>query len=145
MTKQSILCGVFGLFSILVQAQKTDYALVEETVNYYLNGGTNNDFETLKKAFHDNATMKFMGDEGYKEVNALVFFGNAMKEGGKVNRKTFVSEITITGKAANARLEIVYPDATVVDYMNLLKFDDGWKIVNKIFDVRSLKKLFPDE
>ena len=112
--------------------QSSDYALVEKTVSYYLDGGTNNDFETLKKAFHENATMKYIGKE-YTEVNALEFFKKGMKPGPPQNRETRVASIDIAGHAANAKLEIVYPTFTFIDYMNLLKIDGEWKIVSKIF------------
>lgn len=112
-------------------AQDSDYQQIERTVNYYLEGGTHNDFETLKKAFHETATMKYIGDE-YKEVNALEFFSK-MKPGPKQNRQTRIADITIAGHAANARLEIEYPTFTFIDFMNLLKIDGEWKVVNKIF------------
>ncbi len=117
--------------SISINAQESDYAMVEKTVRYYLDGGTNNDFETLKKAFHKTATMRYIADE-YKEVNALEFFGR-MKPGPKQNRKTKIDYINITGHAASAKLEIEYPTFTFIDYMNLLKIDGEWKIVSKIF------------
>lgn len=120
-----------GIF-LTVNAQESDYQLVEQTVNYYLDGGTNNDFETLKKAFHETATMKFIGKDGYKEVNALEFF-SAIKPGPKQNRKTRIADINIAGNAANARLEIEYPTFTFIDFMNLLKVDGEWKVVSKIF------------
>lgn len=103
-----------------------------ETLNYYLEGGTNNDFETLKKAFHSTATMKYLGEE-YKEVNALEFFESRMKPGPKQNRKTRIIYSDISGNAANAKLEIEYPTFTFIDYMNLLLIDGEWKIVSKIF------------
>ena len=113
-------------------AQDSDYSLVEKTVNYYLEGGTNNDFETLKKAFHETATMKYIGKE-YTEVNALDFFKKGMKPGPKQDRITRISAIHVSGNAASARLEIEYPTFTFIDYMNLLKIDGEWKIVSKIF------------
>ena len=82
--------------------------------------------------------MKFVGDDGYREVNALEFFEKAMKPGPKANRKTTITSITISGTAANARLEIAYPDAILDDFMNLLKVDGEWKIVSKIFSRRAL-------
>lgn len=120
-----------GIF-LTANAQESDYQLVEQTVNYYLDGGTNNDFETLKKAFHETATMKFIGKDGYKEVNALEFF-SGIKPGPKQNRKTRIADINIAGNAANARLEIEYPTFTFIDFMNLLKVDGEWKVVSKIF------------
>ena len=130
--KQTVLL-LFFLLSVAINAQKSDYEMVAETVNYYLDGGTNNDFETLKKAFHENATMKYITKEGYKEVNALEFFSGMDASKPKQNRKTRIANITISGHAANARLEIEYPDFTFIDFMNLLKIDGEWKIVNKIF------------
>ena len=127
-----ILLSVCFAFVTFSQAQDSEYALVEKTVTYYLDGGTNNDFTTLKKAFHKNATMKFVGDE-YKEVNALEFFEKGMKPGPKQNRKTRIAYINVSGHAANAKLEIEYPTFTFIDYMNLLKIDGEWKIVSKIF------------
>jgi len=121
----------FGILNIS-NAQKSDYQEVEKTLHYYLDGGTNNDFEILKKAFHKTATMKFIGDE-YKEVNAIEFFKKGIKPGPKQNRQTRIDYINISGTAANAKLEIEYPTFTFIDYMNLLKIDGEWKIVSKIF------------
>ena len=123
----------FFLSIVTINAQKSDYEMVAETVNYYLDGGTNNDYETLKKAFHETATMKYITDEGYKEVNALEFFSGMDASKPKQNRKTRIENITVSGHAANARLEIEYPTFTFIDFMNLLKIDGEWKIVNKIF------------
>ncbi len=121
-------------------AQESDYQLVEKTLNYYMDGGTNNDFNTLKKAFHETATMKYITKEGYKEVNALEFFSGMDASKPKSNRKTRIADITISGHAANARLELEYKDFTFVDFMNLLKVDGEWKIVSKIFYRRATDK-----
>jgi len=114
-------------------SQNSDYTQIEKTVSYYLVGGTNNDFETLKKAFHPNAKMKFIRGGNYTEVNALEFFKKAIKPGPKQNRTSVVEQINIAGNAANARLRIDYHNFYFIDYMNLLKIDGEWKIVNKIF------------
>lgn len=119
--------------SISTFAQDSDYKLVEQTVSYYLDGGTNNDFETLKKAFHKNATMKFVRNGEYIEVNALEFFKKGMKPGPKSNRKTNISYINVTGNVASAKLEIEYETFSFIDYMNLIKVDGEWKVVSKIF------------
>ncbi len=132
--KRTVILFVVAALSLTSSlAQESDYELVAKTVNYYLDGGTNNSFETLKKAFHETATMKYITEDGYKEVNALKFFSGMDATKPKQNRKTRISDITISGHAANARLEIEYPTFTFIDFMNLLKIDGEWKIVNKIF------------
>ena len=132
--KRTVILLVVATLSLTSStAQESDYELVAKTVNYYLDGGTNNDFETLKKAFHETATMKYITNDGYKEVNALDFFSGMDASKPKQNRKTRIEDITISGHAANARLEIEYPTFTFIDFMNLLKIEGEWKIVNKIF------------
>ena len=133
MKKLALISLGLLIFSNTVMGQESDHSLIEKTVSYYLDGGTNNDFETLKKAFHETATMKYIGGEGYTEVNALEFFGSRMKPGPKQDRITRISSIDIAGNAANARLEIEYPTFTFIDYMHLLKINGEWKIVSKIF------------
>ena len=113
--------------------QASDYAQIEQTVNYYLEGGTNNDFATLEKAFHKDARMTFVTDDGYKEVNAVNFFRERMKPGPASDRITRVVSIEQNGLCASARLEILYETHTFHDYMTLLKIEGQWKIVNKSF------------
>lgn len=127
-----IVLFLISVFSINLSSQTSEIQEIEKTLNYYLNGGTNNDFQMLKKAFHSNVTMKFVGDE-YREVNALEFFEKGMKPGPKQNRKTRIVSINMSGNAASAQLEIEYPTYTFIDYMNMLKVDGEWKIVSKIF------------
>lgn len=116
-----------------ISAQEVEKDLVKKTVSYYLDGGTNNDFETLKKAFHKTATMKFISDDGYKEVNALEFFQKGIEPGPKQKRKTSIESIDVTGTAATAKLKIEYETFAFIDYMNLLKIGGEWKVVSKIF------------
>lgn len=131
----------FALLPIFMYAQNYEYNDVEKTVHYYLEGGTNNDFETLKKAFHVDATMKFIGGE-YKAVNALEFFEENIKPGPAQNRTCRVVSIDISGNAASAQLQIDYATFSFIDFMHLLKIDGEWKIVSKIFyrQVRAKKE-----
>ena len=130
-----ITTTIVSLSSTISKAQSgaIEYTSIMKTLNYYLVGGTNNDFSMLEKAFHPNATMKFISAEGYKEVNAVQFFKKGIKPGPPQNRETKIVSIDITGRAAQAKLTIKYETFTFYDYMNLLKIDGEWKIANKIF------------
>ncbi len=119
------------------QSSAEDYPAIAQTVNYYLEGGTNNDFEMLKKAFHETATMKYINGDEYVEVNAIAFFEKGMKPGPPQNSTTRIVSIDASENAAFAKLEIEYPTFTFVDYMHLLKVDGKWLIVSKIFNRRA--------
>jgi protease I len=132
--KKTILTFVLLLSTLTISfAQNADYDDIVTTVSYYLDGGTNNDFETVKKAFHESAMMKFVTKEGYKEVNALEFFKKVIKPGPKKNRVTRIQNISIEGNTATAKLEIEYATFLFIDYMSLLKINGTWKVVNKIY------------
>mgnify|MGYP001794708905 FL=1 len=131
--KLVIILFILLTLTPVIHGQDAERTQVETTVSYYLDGGTNNNFETLKKAFHPEARMKFIRGGSYSDVNALDFFEKAIKPGPKQNRTYEVEHIHVSGNAASARLRIDYPSFYFIDYMNLLKIDGEWKIVNKIF------------
>lgn len=133
MKKTILTLFVFLSTFTISTAQNDDYKAVATTVSYYLDGGTNNDFETLKKAFHKDAKMKFVSKDGYKEVNVIEFFKKVMKPGPKQNRKTRIKNISVTGTVALAELEIEYPTFFFIDHMSLLKIDGTWKVVTKTY------------
>lgn len=122
-----LICHVSG------QTDAQNYEAVAQTLNYYLEGGTNNDFQTLKKAFHPSATMVSLRDGAPQQVNALDFFEKGIKPGPPQERMTKIVSIAITGDAAFAQLTIEYPTFTFTDYMSLLRIEGAWKIVNKMF------------
>ena len=77
--------------------------------------------------------MKYITADGYQETNALEFFSENMTPGPRQDRITRIKSIDISGNSASAHIEIEYPTFSFMDYMHLLKFDDDWKIVSKIF------------
>ncbi|MEL6593845.1 MAG: nuclear transport factor 2 family protein [Bacteroidota bacterium] len=132
--KYLILISVFSLLGGFSPTETTDeHAAIAQCLNYYLEGGTNNDFETLAKAFHTDATMQFVTDEGHRSVNALDFFEKGIKPGPPQKRKTRIVSINVEGNAAQAKLQIEYDTFYFHDYMQLLKIGDEWKIICKSF------------
>lgn len=130
---KSLFILFFLTFTCTLFAQADEYKAVAKTVNYYLEGGTNSDYETLMKAFHEDAVVGFINKENTLEFKKATDFFGGMKPGPKSDRKTRVVQINISGNAASAHLLIEAPTYVFNDYMNLLKFGDEWKIVNKIF------------
>ncbi len=57
-------------------------------------------------------------------------------ETGKHPASYDISEISISGIVAMVRIESKFGDSEFCDMFNLLKADDGWKIVSKIFSVK---------
>lgn len=133
-----ILLSILFSTSIFSQAMEdkmdmNDRAAIEKTLNNYLIGGTERNVERVVSAFHPEARMQYVTDEGYKNVNAKEFFGKGKSGGEHVNRKTFIEDIKVDGHVASAKLRIDYPTFSFHDHMQLLKVDGEWLIVGKIF------------
>jgi hypothetical protein len=44
-----------------------------------------------------------------------------------------ITDVDITGNAASVKVVEIYEKSKYTDYLSLLKFGDGWRIVNKIY------------
>jgi len=98
------------------------------------------DVELIKPGFHPAFTMfiyedgdvrKFLIEEWTKSIEKK----KQMKpEGPDYEIKSEIPMVDVTGNAAVARVEL-YKDGKHIysDYMSLYRFDDGWKIVGKIY------------
>jgi hypothetical protein len=96
--------------------------------------------EAIRKGFHPAFTM-YAYKDGQVTTTSIDQWITSIEEGKKKNpnrpkvdtKVDFVS-VQVSGNAATARLEM-YKDGKHVftDFMSLYKFDDGWKIVAKIY------------
>jgi hypothetical protein len=130
-----LFCFLFCVSWVLAQ-DSPEEAAVKETLMNYLEGGTNGDTVRMNKAFHPSASMKYVDYKTgeYKDVPIKDFLDRLKANAGKKNgRKTRIVYVNISGTAAQARLEIDGGTFYFHDYMNLLKINNEWKIVSKIF------------
>ena len=113
-------------------AQTADYQLVQQTINHYLTGMTTHDATLFTKAFHADATMKWI-EKGYEEVNAVEALSEHVNSNKPVKTQTSITSISVAGDAASVQLELKYETFSFIDFMQLLKIDGQWKIVSKTY------------
>jgi hypothetical protein len=87
----------------------------------------------VSKAFHPTATMKFIKEDALIDVPIEKYFTDYLKAGQVQDRTVNVDYINISGNAAQAKLTLDYPTFQFIDFINLLKINDTWLIVGKIF------------
>lgn len=132
----ALLCLGLLLISSTVIAQKSDRAQIEETLWDYMDGGTNGDTTRLVRAFHPSATMKYINKQTgqFTDVPIADYLGRAKTGAGKkIDRKTKILTLDVVGTAAQAKLELDYATFQFIDYFNLVKINEKWLIVSKIF------------
>lgn len=116
-------------------------AVKKTIISAYVQGiHIDRDIPAIENGFHPGFNMLILKDDNINKVPIKTWIG-WIEEGKKKNpeppkEKTThkFTMVNISGKAAVARIEI-YKDEKhkYTDFMSLYKFDDGWKIVNKIF------------
>jgi hypothetical protein len=108
---------------------------------YYFEGVRRSDTAAAHRAFHPVLTMYSVRD-GTLAQRSLDEWLTAIAERAPHPSKPDeaarrIVSVDVTGTAAMAKLELAYPEATVTDYMSLLKLNGEWIIVGKIFDRRA--------
>ena len=115
-----------------IEKKETDKEAIEEKINYYFDGTRTDNSDLLRKAFHPDATLKFIDKEGVYKMRSIQEFFSYF-----TNTKTRLFEgkiyyIDISGTTANVKLSTKYKTYQYIDYMNMLKTKEGWEIVSKI-------------
>lgn len=135
MKKYSMALGLamalsFLQLSVAAQAQD-DKEQIRKTIQNYFDGSHTDNPELLKAAFHPDATLKYIKEGKYQMIpiqKYFTFFTNSKTR--EFEEKIYY--VDQYGNAANVKLSARYAKYQFVDYMNLLKTEEGWKIVSKI-------------
>lgn len=140
----SLLAALVGvlLASSLAPAQtQSEESAVRETVNHYLHGLKFNDVESLKKAFYPEAKLFFVKrDNTLGQLTQEQWYKGFVSSAGQEEKGDLqITDIDITSNAASVKVVEVYEKSKYTDYLALLKFADGWKIVNKIYVAEAIK------
>ena len=111
-------------------------AAVRQVVNYYLKGITDGDVESMKKAFHPKAKYLSMRYGDLDEIPLEQVYrnmrDNAHRQVGKDPSPKRIVSVDVRGLAATAKVEMDYSNGRLTEYLSLVKFNDGWKIVSKV-------------
>ncbi len=108
---------------------------MRETVQHYLDGLKHNNVESLKLAFYPEAKLFFVKrDNQLGQLTQEQWYKSFAASAGQEEKGDLrITTVDIVGNAASVKVVEVYEKSKYTDYLSLLKFDGGWKIVNKIY------------
>lgn len=121
----------------LYAASEAENVAARIPLEHYITAHATGNPDFVSKAFFPDAKIMAFRDGKLLNLSVAEF---ASRFSGKPaadesQRKRRIDSLDITGNAGTARIVLDYPDATLTDYMSLLKVDGEWKIVNKVFNV----------
>jgi hypothetical protein len=129
----------------ITAAQTTENDAVRVPLENYLNGHATGDGQYMRKAFHTEGNLIFIR-EGKFTTRSFAEYINGFTgkpAADEANRKRWIESVDVSGNTAIAKIILDYPTMRFVDYMSLLKIDNEWKIVTKIFYAEPKKAAEP--
>ena len=121
----------------MIDVNKAEETLVRAALRHYLRGHATGQGSEHEQAFDPIANLYWITDEGLQTRSSEEYIAGASGQpaGNESERARWIDWVDISGNAAMGKITLDYPGALITDYMQLLKVDGQWKIVNKIFDV----------
>ncbi|MFW6078482.1 MAG: nuclear transport factor 2 family protein, partial [Gemmatimonadota bacterium] len=123
----------------VVSADTSEEAAVRAALQHYLNGHATGDGSHHRRVFHPESRLFWILDGELSTRTSEEYIAGAPGEPAEdeARRRRRIAMVDVTGTAAVAKVELDYPDAFITDYFSLLKIDGEWKVMNKIFHVRT--------
>ena len=117
--------------------KSTDLDKITQTVQYYFDGLYHSDIESLKKAFDPDAFLHgyFEGQLAHVPFKAWlkqVEGRPAPSKNGEAYDMKIVS-VDITDNIAQVKVFDFYLGKFFTDYLSMMKVNDSWLIMNKMF------------
>jgi len=131
---KTIFSTLLLTFSVVINslAQSED-AAIKSTLTNYLEGVTEGDTAKLNKAFHITAVLKTFNTNTGKIQDFPVRTFIAKTPAGGVKAEPKIINYGYAGISASATVELVFEDFKYIDQLSLLKINDNWKIVARVF------------
>ncbi len=130
--KSLLFACIFFSIPQLSNAQTED-ELIKNTVYNYLDGITKGDTALLNKAFHPSAILRTVNNSSGKIQDFPVKTFISKTPAGGVKATTKLLSFSYAGISAQASVELGFEDFKYIDLLSLLKINDEWKIVCRVF------------
>lgn len=114
------------------------YAEISDVVKLYVDGMCQNDPAKLRSAMHERASVigHFDGGLEWDSRDAFIAVVSAMVASPDPSPWYAITAISVAGDVATVQLEDVFLGQHFDDTLTLLKHDNRWVIVAKVFYLR---------
>ncbi|MHA8082988.1 nuclear transport factor 2 family protein [Aquirufa sp. A-Brett2-15D] len=129
---KNLIIAILCLFTTCAFAQSEDEA-IKSTVSAYTEGFTKGDSASISRAFASNALLRNLNTGTGKITDTpLRKFIASMPAGGAKATGSLVN-YSYAGTSAVATVEFKFDDFKYIDLLSLMKINDDWKIVCRVF------------
>jgi protease I len=131
--KNLILISIAWTFLSLTSFAQTDDEAIKATINTYFDGFTKGDSASLNRAFYAGALLRNLNvSTGRVQDSPLKTFISKMPTGGVKATGKLIS-YSYAGTSGIATVELQFADFKYIDLLSLLKINEQWKIVCRVY------------
>ena len=111
---------------------------ITKTIQHYIDGSKSGKGDDMKPAFHEDATIfGYVGTDLFAGPIEKLFAWND-ENGPATGLQARIARIDVADTVATVRLELDdWTGNRFTDLFTLLKVDDEWKIMNKVFHLHA--------
>ncbi len=131
--KNISLIFAFILVTLGKSFGQSEDTAIQATLSNYLEGMVQGDTSKLNKAFHTSAILKTVNANTGKIQDFPVKSFIAKTPAGGVKANPKIVSYAYAGISASATVELAFEDFKYIDQLSLLKINDSWKIVARVF------------
>ncbi|MEM1412174.1 MAG: nuclear transport factor 2 family protein [Pseudomonadota bacterium] len=131
------LCTLASVPLLLLSsvALAEDFSTPTDAVNAYMTGVKTGSGSHIESAFTDTARIQYYNEQGEYALFTRDEFAALVDRGENWEVTIEITDLPITGNAANATVEFTWGDKGqhgYVDYLNLINANGSWRIANKV-------------
>nr|WP_321452286.1 nuclear transport factor 2 family protein [uncultured Carboxylicivirga sp.] len=143
--KTIIFSMCIALFSLSAMAQSNEVEAIKKVIqSAYLDGTQNiGDMDKIDAGFHESFRMQVLekdgsltnvNREGWKQMAKDNLANGVLPRAEGKQVSVNYLDINVEKYAATIKMEYILEGKSVyIDFMQLYKFPEGWKVVNKIY------------
>ena len=133
-----VCCALLAPRNARAQAEETtlrEEPRIRAVVERYLHGLKFNDTVSFHAAFWPEAKLMWIKRDGsIGQITQAEWYKSFVANAGKEEEGTLgIESIDVSGNIASVKVLEVYAKSVYVDYLNMLRVGDEWRIVNKIY------------
>jgi len=116
----------------------SEHDAITKAVQHYIDGAKSGKGDDMKPAFHEDATIfGYVGTDLFAGPIEKLFAWND-ENGPATGLQARIARIDVADTVATVRLELDdWTGNRFTDLFTLLKVDDEWKIMNKVFHLHA--------
>ncbi len=124
----------------MFNVEQADQQAITQLIQDYTEGTATGDIAVIDQTFHDDFRVIALTQEGSRILDKPTYL-SLLKDGkiGGVSRVLKVKHIEIQDKTAHATITLTSDKVTFNDQLQFIQDSQGWKIINNLTQVLSIK------